>query len=271
MPLPFVNWRLNARRRGASHALERQLKYQLDRAGENASLHAETEAAMRSHSQEVRAKLEAIRPIGTQAHVLEVGSGSEGLIFFFEAENGIGIDPLAAHYASMLPWHRRVKTKVASGEALPFPDSSFDIVLCDNVVDHAEDPARIVAEMVRVLVPGGLLYFTVNVHSPFWHVAASLHAAWRAVGIPLEVAPFADHTVHLTLSGARKLFRGQPLRMVREQHNVAAARALARHAPPRHAGDVVKRLFFKNATYELIAEKTRHASPEPMAAPDFPA
>ena len=35
----------------------------------------------------------------------------------------------------------------------------------------------------------------------------------------------------------------------------AEARALARRRPPRHAGDRLKRLFFKNALYELIAER----------------
>ena len=67
---------------------------------------------------------------------------------------------------------------------------SFDIVLCDNVVDHAEDPRRIVEEICRVLTPGGLLYFTVNVHHPFYHVAATLHAGWRALGLPFEDQAF---------------------------------------------------------------------------------
>jgi 2-polyprenyl-3-methyl-5-hydroxy-6-metoxy-1,4-benzoquinol methylase len=62
------------------------------------------------------------------------------------------------------------------------PIRSFDVVLCDNVVDHAESPKRIVAELTRILAPGGLLYFTVNIHHPVYAVAAGVHSSWRARG-----------------------------------------------------------------------------------------
>ena len=71
----------------------------------------------------------------------------------------------------------------------------------------------------------------------------------------MEIAPFADHTVHLTLQGARQLFAGLPFRTLSERDDIAATRAQARQTPPRHAGDLPKRLFFKNAQYELIAQR----------------
>jgi SAM-dependent methyltransferase len=168
----------------------------------------------------------------------------------------MGVDPLACDYAALFPaWQRRAQTVAAAGERLPFADSSFDIVLCDNVVDHAEGPADIVRELARVLAPGGLLYFTVNFHHPFYNAAARLHAAWNAAGLRYEIGPFADHTVHLTLDAARKLFQDLPLRLLEERHNETEARAHARRRTPRHAGDLLKRLFFKNALYEVIAER----------------
>src|SRR5262249_60815876 len=91
----------------------------------------------------------------------------------------------------------------AFGESPPFDDASFDVVLSDNVVDHARSPARIVAELVRVLAPGGILYFTVHVHHPLYGHVSRVHGAWRALGIPFEIGPFADHTVHLSIRGAR--------------------------------------------------------------------
>jgi ubiquinone/menaquinone biosynthesis C-methylase UbiE len=42
---------------------------------------------------------------------------------------------------------RRVPTVSALGECLPFPDGAFDVVLCDNVIDHAKSPAATVAEL----------------------------------------------------------------------------------------------------------------------------
>lgn len=40
-------------------------------------------------------------------------------------------------------------------EDLPFPDRSFDAVLCRFVVHHLADPARALAELTRVCRPGG--------------------------------------------------------------------------------------------------------------------
>jgi SAM-dependent methyltransferase len=211
---------------------------------------------MRVRSARVREKLERVRPVAEDARVLEVGSGAHGLVFFFGTTRGVGCDPLACDYAALFPaWQRSAQTIAAAGERLPFADASFDVVLCDNVVDHAEDPARIARELARVLAPRGLLYFTVNFHHAVYSAASRLHAAWNAAGLRFEIGPFADHTVHLTLDGARSLFRGLPLRVLAESGNVAEAKLAARQRPPRHAGDRLKRLFFKNALYELIAER----------------
>jgi SAM-dependent methyltransferase len=38
---------------------------------------------------------------------------------------------------------------------MPLPDSSFDIILCSHVLEHVEDDRRAMAEMYRVLRPGG--------------------------------------------------------------------------------------------------------------------
>jgi len=168
----------------------------------------------------------------------------------------VGVDPLADQYAALFAaWQHRARTIAATGERLPFADGAFDVVLCDNVVDHAEDPARIARELARVLTAGGLLYFTVNVHHPIYAVAARLHSAWNAAGLRFEVGPFADHTVHLTLAAAQSLFHGLPLRVVEERAGVADAKRTASLRRPRHAGDRLKRIFFKNALYELIAER----------------
>jgi SAM-dependent methyltransferase len=242
--------------RRARRALERQLAYQRVKAARAAGHEDEYVEAMRVRSAVVRAKLERVRAIEPDAAVLEVGSGAHGLVFFFGTTRGVGCDPLACDYAALFPtWQRRAQTIAAAGERLPFADSTFDVVLCDNVVDHAEGPPRIVRELSRVLAPGGLLYFTVNFHHAVYNAASRLHSAWNAAGLRYEIGPFADHTVHLTLSGARSLFDGLPLRVVEEHHNEHEARAAARLRPPRHAGDRLKRLFFKNALYELIAEK----------------
>ncbi|GHF90409.1 hypothetical protein GCM10018790_79490 [Kitasatospora xanthocidica] len=39
--------------------------------------------------------------------------------------------------------------------ALPLPDAGVDVVWCERVLQHLDDPARAVAEIARVLCPGG--------------------------------------------------------------------------------------------------------------------
>ncbi|MBA3532814.1 MAG: methyltransferase domain-containing protein [Ardenticatenales bacterium] len=243
-------------------------EFRVERALIRQRLHQEQKAAALKGSEEeliasrtwkatqVRRLLESLKPITEDTCVLEVGSGAHGLIFFLGASKRIGIDPLASSYVSLFPaWQGEADTATAIGEALPFPDHSFEVVISDNVVDHAKDPALILAEIARVLEPGGLFYFTVNVHHPIYAWVSMLHAGWQALGIPYELGPFADHTVHLTLNQARHLFEGLPLRIVHEQAYFDESKAAMSRTQPRHWGDRIKRLFFKNVPFEVVATR----------------
>lgn len=246
----------SVRKKLAQRALERQLEYQQKKAEHLKGREEEVILAMQRSSKRVRDLLETYQTIADDARVIEVGSGAHGLIFYFGARRGVGVDPLAVSYCSLFPrWQNCALTTAAVGERLPFPDKSFDLVLCDNVVDHAESPKEIVAELVRILKPGALLYFTVNVHHPVYTVAAGLHSGWRSLGIPYEIGPFADHTTHLTLPAAVELFKELPLEILSEKSNIDETRARARKQHARHMGDRLKRVFFKNALYEVVARR----------------
>ena len=251
-----MSWRDKSRHKLAQRALERQLDYQQRKAQHLPGHEGEVVAAMKQSSQRVRELLEKFQPLKADARVIEVGSGAHGLIFYFGSKNGVGVDPLAVSYASLFPrWQRSASTVAAVGESLPFADATFDLVLCDNVVDHAESPRKIVSELARILIPGGLLYFTVNFHHRVYSLAASVHSSWRAAGLPYEIGPFADHTTHLTLDAAERLFENLPLQILSSRSDIDEARARARKRPARHAGDRLKRVFFKNALYEVVARR----------------
>jgi len=245
--------------RRAVRALHRQAAYQERKARVTAGDEAMAIAAMMRHSHEVWDLIgHAFLP--SRPRILEIGCGSGGLIFFCPSEGlRVGIDPLAATYRALFPvWHKRAAIAAAIGEALPFGDGAFDVVLCDNVIDHAERPSAILREAARVLARGGVLYFTVNIHHPIYQWVSALHGVWTAAGVPFEIGPFADHTVHLTLPRARQLLQALPLDVLLESDGIALARQAARAGRPRHPGDRFKRVFFKNARYVAVA--TRRAS-----------
>lgn len=239
----------------ARRALERQLDYQEHKA-ESLSEVEDFGRSVFLRAQSIRQKISSVRPIADTDKVLEVGSGAHGLVFGFGGNFGVGIDPLAVDYRRLFPrWQQNAPTTAAVGEQLPFADASFEIVLSDNVIDHARDPLKIVDEMVRVLKPGGILYFTVNVHHPIYSLASRAHGLWNAAGLHLELSAFADHTVHFTEASIREAFARQPVKPVSQSSNVAEtkkAQRLARNLQP-HA--LLKKVFFKNALFELLAVK----------------
>ena len=49
---------------------------------------------------------------------------------------------------------------VADGKLLPFPDSSFDVLICMEVLEHVPDPRPLLDECIRVTKPGGQLVFS---------------------------------------------------------------------------------------------------------------
>jgi SAM-dependent methyltransferase len=47
------------------------------------------------------------------------------------------------------------------GRVIPFPDESFDALLCTEVLEHVVEPVELIQEMHRVLKPGGLALVTI--------------------------------------------------------------------------------------------------------------
>jgi ubiquinone/menaquinone biosynthesis C-methylase UbiE len=98
--------------------------------------------------------------------VLDVGCGLGHWTFLLAsvldpeaALHGIDIEPdwveRAEQRAAEFGLSARARFSVADATALPFEDGSFDLVTCQTVLMHLEDPHAAVREMARVTKPGG--------------------------------------------------------------------------------------------------------------------
>ncbi len=247
-------WLAEKHRQRGQRALERQLDYQEEKAERLRGSEIEISLSVINHAQTIRKKLEKIQPISEETRVLEVGSGAHGLIFGFGNKFKVGIDPLAVDYRRLFPaWQQNAQTIAAIGEKLPFADASFDIVLSDNVIDHAENPIKIVEELARMLKPEGLLYFTVNIHHPIYSLASDAHGWWNALGIRYEISPFADHTIHFTENRIKKVFARLPFQVLEENSSVEQIKTIYRQTKSTHFENILKKVFFKNALFEVVA------------------
>jgi len=61
-------------------------------------------------------------------------------------------------------------------DRIPYPDTSYDLVIAIDMLDRLLSPSNIVAEVYRVLKPGGTIYLEVPYLQPYDHVRGGY---WR--------------------------------------------------------------------------------------------
>ncbi|MGQ9663173.1 MAG: class I SAM-dependent methyltransferase, partial [Kiritimatiellia bacterium] len=132
-----------------------------------------------------RAELdEVLHLIPPKSRILEVGAGT-GIQAKILAEHGfdvVGIDLASSHYRAVRVW----PIQDYDGERIPYPDLSFDVVFSSNVLEHVANLPQFLAEVYRVLKPGGLAIHVVpSATWRFWtslaHYPVSLFMVLRAV------------------------------------------------------------------------------------------
>jgi len=151
--------------------------------------------------------------------------------------DGCGLGAYAAHlladtpcvYAFDIEYDRALATHahaplthVAAAEAVPYPANTFDVILSHEVLEHVQDDRAALAEMARVLKPGGRAvifcpnrWYPFETHGHYWQgryhfgntpLINYLPDAWRR--------RFAPHVRVYTRHGLRRLLAGLPLRVV---------------------------------------------------------
>jgi SAM-dependent methyltransferase len=112
----------------------------------------------------------------------------------------------------------------AAGEALPFSDGTFDVILSHEVLEHVLDDRRCVEEMLRALRPGGrLVLFVPNRGYPFETHGIYWRGRYRFGNIPLvNYLPrgwrdqLAPHVRVYTYNDLQRLFTGLPVRYIQQ-------------------------------------------------------
>ncbi len=106
--------------------------------------------------------------------VVDVGCGPVSVLNFFRPDGLIplGVDPLALTYAEeglieSSPDLEPMPLIALTAERLPFRSQSIDHLICYNVLDHVADVHLVLAELNRVLKPGGTLRLYVHTFAPW--------------------------------------------------------------------------------------------------------
>jgi SAM-dependent methyltransferase len=135
--------------------------------------------------------------VGSPVRVLDVGSADGPSVGWLRRHDGLhttlDIDPRGLSAGGVC----------GSVLALPFPDATFDVVAAFDVVEHCEPEAAALAELARVLAPGGRLLLSVPAYQWAWsdfdevnghHRRYTRRRAVRAVeaaGLTVERATYA--------------------------------------------------------------------------------
>lgn len=99
--------------------------------------------------------------------VLDVGTGTAQIPIELCQQAGptaiVAID-LAAHMlhvgrenVQQAGFQESIQLQLCDAKSMPFDDHSFGAVISNSIIHHIPDPAQVIKEMARVLIPGGTL------------------------------------------------------------------------------------------------------------------
>jgi ubiquinone/menaquinone biosynthesis C-methylase UbiE len=142
----------------------------------------------------------------------------------------------------------------ANLEALPLQDSSFDLVLCTQVVEHLIDVEAGMRELARVLRPGGTLILTTDnrrryvsktLAAPRTAVVRALRLRHRYVHFDFPHAEFTREEVGALLRSAglevvsTETFRFSIARPIGGPHVLRALNRIEKALPRHGVGDII--------------------------------
>ncbi len=100
--------------------------------------------------------------LGGKGKLLDIGTGRGETVRRAKLEGWdvIGVEPTAS-FAGISEKKSGVEIRREVVEKCGFPDEEFDVILLEAVLEHLYNPDEVVAEISRILKPGGLFYFDI--------------------------------------------------------------------------------------------------------------
>jgi SAM-dependent methyltransferase len=194
---------------------------------------------------------------GDGAFTVEIGKASA-----VNELNGIELVPCFAEQAV----GRGVRVAQSDlEEPFPFPDSHFDVVHSNQVIEHMRDTDHFMRESRRVLAPGGTLVCSTN-NLASWHNIASLVLGWQPLpahvsdeillGNPID--PYRGHTFDAPGQTHRRLFTARGLAELAEYHGlrVREVKGVGYYPLPPRLARVATRLDGRHGAF-LVLVATR--------------
>jgi SAM-dependent methyltransferase len=108
------------------------------------------------------------RQDGRPWRVLDLGCGPGSSVDLFRARDpGVEWIGLDVPDAPEPPIRSVARFETFNGVTIPFPEGSFDLVYCKQVLEHVRHPQRLPTDARRVLAPGGYLAGSTSQLEPF--------------------------------------------------------------------------------------------------------
>jgi demethylmenaquinone methyltransferase/2-methoxy-6-polyprenyl-1,4-benzoquinol methylase len=130
-----------------------------------------------------RAMVDRVLPAAPDAVILDVASGTAGVAISLAKRSGariVGVDLTeqmlhrGKRNVAEAGQDQRISLVAGRAEQLPFPDASFDALTFTYLLRYVEDPQATLAELARVVKPGGRIASLEFCSPP----APAWHAAW---------------------------------------------------------------------------------------------
>lgn len=140
----------------------------------NQKYYEELEFGLKSETRSDHKRILELLNVGATDRVLEIGSGFGVLLKKIPSKKKVGIE---INDLVIRECHKRGLSvvKADAEKGLPFKDSSVDIVIMNEVIEHFKKPKFVLEECFRILVSGGRVIITTPARNFFVHDLSPTH------------------------------------------------------------------------------------------------